>query len=44
MTATKLLHLLVEEHNFSEERVRGKIEKLKEIKKELGQKGLASFI
>ncbi|HLD72599.1 MAG TPA: flap endonuclease-1 [Candidatus Nanoarchaeia archaeon] len=40
----KLLHLLVEEHNFSEERVRGKIEKLKEIKKELGQKGLGSFI
>lgn len=40
----KLVHLLVEEHNFSEERVRGKIEKLKEIKKELSQKGLGSFI
>ncbi len=40
----KLLHLLVEEHNFSEERVRGKIEKLKEVKKELSQKGLGSFI
>lgn len=40
----KLVHLLVEEHNFSGERVRSKIEKLKEIKKEMGQKGLGSFI
>src|SRR3989338_11218071 len=32
---TKLLHLLVEEHGFSEERVRTKIEKLKESQKEM---------
>src|SRR3989344_4851781 len=40
---TKLLHLLVEEHGFSEERVRTKIEKLKESQKEMAQKGLKSW-
>ena len=39
----KLLRLLVEEHNFSEERVRTKLEKLKESQKEMAQKGLKSF-
>lgn len=39
----KLLRLLVEEHNFSEERVRTKLEKLKETQKEMAQKGLKNF-
>ena len=39
----KLMHLLVEEHDFGEERVRTKIEKLKETQKEMAQKGLKSF-
>jgi len=39
----KLLKLLVEEHNFSEERVRSKILKLKESQKEMAQKGLKNF-
>ncbi|MBI2125520.1 flap endonuclease-1 [Candidatus Woesearchaeota archaeon] len=39
----KLLHLLVEEHGFSEERVRTKLEKLKETQKEMAQKGLKNF-
>lgn len=40
----KLLTLLVEEHDFSEERVRTKLEKLKQIKSELSQKGLEFFL
>lgn len=39
----KLLHLLVEEHDFGEERVRTKLEKLKETQKEMAQKGLKNF-
>ena len=39
----KLLHLLVEEHGFGEERVRTKLEKLKETQKEMAQKGLKNF-
>ena len=39
----KLHHLLVEERNFSAERVRSKLEKLSEIKGTLAQKGLGSF-
>ena len=39
----KLLKLLVEEHDFGEERVRAKLEKLKEIQKEMAQKGLNNF-
>ena len=39
----KLLHLLVEEHGFGEERVRQKLAKLKEAQKEIGQKGLSGF-
>lgn len=39
----KLLHLLVEEHDFGEERVRMKLEKLKETQKEMAQKGLKNF-
>lgn len=39
----KLLQLLVEGHDFSEERVRTKIEKLKEVQKEMAQKGLKNF-
>lgn len=38
-----LLKLLVEEHDFSEERVRSKLERLKKVKFELSQKGLGSF-
>lgn len=38
-----LLKLLVEEHDFSEERVRVKLEKLKEAQKEMAQKGLKNF-
>jgi len=39
----KLLKLLVEEHDFGEERVRTKLEKLKEVQKEMAQKGLRNF-
>ena len=39
----KLLKLLVEGHDFSEERVRTKIEKIKDAQKELSQKGLKNF-
>ena len=39
----KLFHLLVEEHGFGEERVRTKLEKLKEMQKEMAQKGLKNF-
>ncbi|PIZ51980.1 flap endonuclease-1 [Candidatus Woesearchaeota archaeon CG_4_10_14_0_2_um_filter_33_13] len=39
----KLYHLLVEEHDFSEERVRSKVEKLREQKEKSAQKGLGSF-
>lgn len=39
----KVIHLLVEEHNFSLERVQSKLEKLNEIKGSLSQKGLSSF-
>lgn len=39
----KLLQLLVEGHDFGEERVRSKIEKLREAQKEMAQKGLKSF-
>ncbi len=39
----KLLTLLVEGHNFGEERVRTKLEKLKEVQKEMAQKGLKNF-
>ena len=39
----KLFTLLVEGHDFGEERVRTKIEKLKEVQKEMAQKGLKSF-
>jgi len=39
----KLLKLLVEERNFGEERVRTKLEKLKEVQKEMSQKGLKNF-
>ncbi len=39
----KLLKLLVEEHDFGEERVRAKLEKLKEMQKGMEQKGLKNF-
>ncbi|MBU0457789.1 MAG: flap endonuclease-1 [Nanoarchaeota archaeon] len=39
----RLIELLVEEHDFSEERVRSKLKKFKKIKLGLGQKGLGSF-
>ena len=39
----KLMHLLVEEHDFSEERVRSKLDKLRKVKGKLTQKGLGSF-
>lgn len=39
----KLLHLLVEEHDFSEERVRTKLDKLREVQQEMAQKGLKNF-
>lgn len=39
----RLLTLLVEEHDFGEERVRTKIEKLKEVQKEMVQRGLKNF-
>ncbi len=38
-----LIHLLVEEHGFSLERVKSKLEKLNEVKGKLSQKGLSSF-
>ena len=38
-----LIHLLVEEHGFSLERVKSKLEKLNGIKGKLTQKGLSSF-
>lgn len=38
-----LIRLLVEEHDFSEERVRSKLEKLKKVRSELNQKGLKQF-
>jgi len=38
-----ILRLLVEGHNFGEERVRTKLEKLRETQKEMAQKGLKSF-
>ena len=39
----KLLKLLVEEHDFGEERVRTKLDKLKGAQKEMAQKGLKNF-
>ena len=39
----KLLKLLVDDFEFGEERVRSKLEKLKEVKKQQQQKGLSSF-
>ncbi len=39
----KLLKILVEEHDFSEERVRKKLEVLGEIRQKVAQKGLGSF-
>ncbi|PIN73941.1 flap endonuclease-1 [Candidatus Woesearchaeota archaeon CG10_big_fil_rev_8_21_14_0_10_45_16] len=39
----KLFTLLVKEHDFSEERVRSKLEKLQEVQKKGTQKGLGSF-
>ena len=39
----KLYHLLVEEHDFSEERVKKKIESLQQQAKAMAQKGLGSF-
>ena len=41
---TKLLHLLVEEHGFGAERVKQKLAKLREAQREMGQKGLGSFM
>ncbi len=38
-----LIHLLVEEHGFSLDRVKSKLEKLNEVKGKLSQKGLSSF-
>jgi flap endonuclease-1 len=38
-----LIHLLVEEHGFSLERVKSKLEKLNGVKDKLSQKGLSSF-
>jgi len=38
-----LIRLLVEEHDFSEERVRSKLERLKNVRSQLSQKGLGSF-
>ncbi|MEK6969567.1 MAG: flap endonuclease-1 [Nanoarchaeota archaeon] len=40
---TELIHLLVEEFDFGEERVKSKLEKLKEVKGKLSQKGLGSY-
>lgn len=39
----KLLQLLVKKHEFNEERVRSKLEKLKEQSQKLEQKGLSNF-
>ena len=39
----ELIDLLIKRHDFGEERVRTKIEKLKEVQKEMAQKGLKSF-
>lgn len=39
----KLCSLLIEEHNFSEDRVKSKIEKLRKEQRKLNQKGLKSF-
>lgn len=39
-----LLKLLVEEHNFSEERVKSKLKKLKETKISVSQKGLGGYL
>ena len=39
----KLWKLLVEEHGFSEERVKSKLVKLQEQKGKMAQKGLGSF-
>ncbi len=40
---TKLIKLLVEEHDFHEQRVQTKLEKLQKEQKKLTQKGLSSF-
>lgn len=40
----KLIHLLVEEHNFGEERVRQKLDKLRETQQQMAQKGLGSYL
>ena len=39
----EILELLVREHDFSEERVKARLEKLKELSKGAAQKGLGSF-
>jgi len=39
----EVYRLLVKEHNFGEERVKNKLEALREVNKKLGQKGLGSF-
>ncbi len=39
----KLMHLLVEEHNFGADRVQSKIEKLQQLQSQQAQKGLGSF-
>ncbi|MBS3165737.1 flap endonuclease-1 [Candidatus Woesearchaeota archaeon] len=39
----EVYHLLVKEHNFGEERVKNKLEALREVNKKLSQKGLGSF-
>lgn len=39
----ELIELLVKKHDFSEERVRGRLEKLRAEQGRLGQKGLGSF-
>ncbi|MBI4151705.1 flap endonuclease-1 [Candidatus Woesearchaeota archaeon] len=44
MDEQKLLHFLIEEHDFGEERVRQKIAKIREMQKQAGQKGLGSFM
>ena len=42
--AKKLIHLLVQEHDFREERVVSRVEKLQQEQKNIAQKGLGSYL
>ncbi|MBI2665780.1 flap structure-specific endonuclease, partial [Candidatus Woesearchaeota archaeon] len=39
----ELIEILVKKHDFNDERVRSKLDKLKQEQKSLGQKGLSGF-